>query len=299
MSEQKRPASAWPTATWIAVAILALVGAVAIGSGILSTAIVLDLLALWPVAVPALPLGIVALVRRRGGRLPAAAPLVLVTWLVVTVVLHIGGWTRLPSVAAAWAVPAGDDTTASASIVAEHGTIRLGSGTGGAAAVTIDPTKRGGDTAPPAGAFRRQGSTLDIAVEERADPGWLGFSGWEVRLAPRAVWTITVAAPEMSLDLSGLRIAGLDVRGSGVVVLGDEPAAVTVSGDLTLVLPSDAAAVLTGSAHVPADWTATDDGWASPGTDPAAVPSEATGSGSPEAVWVIAAEGRSVRVETR
>ena len=298
MSGETRPASAWPTATWIVVSILALVGAVAIGSGILSTAVVLDLLALWPVAAPAIPLGIVALVRRRGGRLPAAAPLVLVTWLVVTIVLHIGGWTRLPSTAAAWAVPAANDTTASVSIVSEHGTLRLGAGTG-RAAVTIDPTRRGGDTAPPAGAFRRQGSTLDVVVEERADPGWLGFSGWEVRLAPGALWAITVAAPEMSLDVSGLRISGLDVQGSGIVVLGDEPAAVTVSGDLTLVLPVGAAAVLTGSAHVPADWTATDDGWVSPGTEPATAASETTGSESPEAVWVIAAHGRSVRVETR
>ena len=123
-------------------------------------------------------------------------------------------------------------------------------GTGGAA-VTIDPTRRGGDTAPPAGAFRRQGSTLDVVVEERADPGWLGFSGWEVPSRSRCPVDVTVAAPEMSLDVSGLRISGLDVQGSGIVVLGDEPAAVTVSGDLTLVLPVGVAAVLTGSAHVP------------------------------------------------
>lgn len=288
MTEGAPAPSRWPVGTWTALGVLVAGGAGAVAGDVLSPAFVLDLLALWPLAVPAVPLAVAASLRRRGGRFPAAAPLVLVTSLVVAAVLHIGGWTLLPSAEAAWTVPAAEDRVAGASFTLDDGVLSLRAGASGSG-LRVDPVRRGGDAAPPAGSFRRRGATLEVLVEEREDPGWFVFAGWKVTVPPGPEWDIDAAAPTVDIDVSALRLSRLDVVGSGRVVLGGVPAPVTVAGDVTVVVPLGAPVVVTGEATVPDGWSATETGWQSPGVD-----------GVPDGgVWAVVAGGGSVSVETR
>ena len=72
--------------------------AVGIAGNVLSRTAVLDAIALWPLAALVVPAALIGL---KGGRHRALAPLVLLTWMLVTVGLHLGGVAGLPSGAAA------------------------------------------------------------------------------------------------------------------------------------------------------------------------------------------------------
>lgn len=274
----------WVPATWTTLLVLVAAMGGSVAGGLASKALVLDLLAVWPLAAPAVPLGIVAAVLRRGGRLSAAAPLVLVTWVVVAVILHAGGWSELPSSSASWSVASAGDRAASLRLTADHGRVDISAGSG-EAAVSIDPIRLGGDTAPPAATARRRGTALEVAVAERPEAGWLGFGGWRVRLDPGPLWDVDVSAPEVDVDLTGMRVSSVQVAGSGRIVLGGPPAPVTVAGEATVVVPLGAPAVVTGEATVPPGWARTSSGWASPGAVP---------DGD---VWAIVAGGPTVHVE--
>lgn len=265
-SESLGVSTPWPVAAWSMVVLSLIAGTVGVAGGILSPSLVLDLVATWPLGVPAIAAAAPAVVlRTRRPRLLAAPPLLVLTWMFAVAGLHLAGWSTLPSAAADLLGPPVEGINrAEFSLVTDAGRIVAGSAAG-PHLFEVVPTRRGGEAGVPAVGVDRRGTEASVRVESRESSGWYRFSGWSVGLAPQPVWTVTVAAPEVILDLTGLRIDRLDLIGSGRLVVSGPPAEVSVVGDFRIAVPPDLPVRVVGPARVPDDWSATDDGYRSPG----------------------------------
>ena len=95
---------------------------------------------------------------------------------------------------------------------------------------------------------------LDLSVRDNA---WLRSAGWNVGLHPDPTWNLTLAAPEISLDLRSVQLAGLAVAGEGDIKVGStsRPIEIVLSGTFTIEVPADVPVEVLGAAIVPEEWT--------------------------------------------
>lgn len=285
MSDQ--PSRVWTVVTWASVGVLVVAGAVAVVGGLVSPAILLDLVALWPLGALSLPLGAAAVIRRRGGRLPAAAPLMLVTWALVTVVLYAGRWSLLPSASLGWELAATDARAGSLHLTSS-GMVTVGPGQLDTL-VSVAPSLLGGDAGPPFGTSRETAAGVEVVVGERPEAGLATTKGWEVRIDPSLPWDLSVDADPVDLDLAGVPVSTVVVEGAGRIGLGAPTgrSSLTVDGDLVVVVPDGVAVEVYGEATVPTGWAPLGDGpgWRRPGTSPGWTITVLGGAASVEGAW--------------
>lgn len=260
-----QPASPWPVAALSMTGFTILALAVSIGGRVLSPSLVLDLVSLWPVLVLAIP-GVVASILRPRTRLAGSSAVVLLTWLLVGLALHLASWDGLPSASADIRSSVGaESATAALAFVLEEGEAIVRAGD--EFATTMQ--RIGGRTGPPdvevAGA-----DPVRFRVAASTATGWFRFGGVAVDLPTGPQWTVDISAPVVLLDLTGLQVGSLDVRaGSGSILLA-EPTGQTpirVSGPVTIVVPDGIAAEVTGPARVPNSWVADGDGFRTSGLE--------------------------------
>ena len=233
---------------------------------VLSPTVVLDLVALWPLAVLGLLVILVLLPgrRRRGRPTAGLMPLVLLLWLIGGVALHLLGWAALPSAAATVTATVAPGASAR-SVITSAGTVELAAAPGTALPGRADPARRPFHRTFGVGAG--VGESLTVRIGEFPDPGWFRYAGWKVALSPETGWDLDVTADILTLDLTGLRLTSLTVAGSGEVRLPEAagPTAVEVSGSVVISIPQGTPAEVVGPAMVPDGWTQTEGGASSTG----------------------------------
>lgn len=264
--------SPWPVAAWAMVVLTVVAIWVAIGGDILSPVVVLDVLALWPVAAPSVLLLAVGLLRRKkSSRGLAMAPLLVVTWLLLSLGLYLGEWDRLPSaVADVTGGPVAGIGVADLSLEVEEGMVSVGSEATGAL-YEIHLPRSGGPTGPPDVVVVTGDGRTEVIGVERLDNRWYRFSGWEVILDPTPRWNLRLRGPDIDADASSLDLGRLDLEGAGRARIGTagEDTSVLVDGRFTLTVPVGAAVEVVGAAEVPDGWQQTETGFLSNGTGPA------------------------------
>lgn len=269
------------------VALTLVAGSVAVAGRVLSPAIVLDLVALWPIAAIAVLAGVVAFfVRKTRPRLLALSPLVLLTWLLLGSGLHLAGWEALPSSSAEARGP--DAAGVGIGVLS----IELSQGSLNVTDASVPDLYRltferaGGSAGAPLAGLAVGEGRARVVITERQDSFWFRFAGWNLELSPGPRWILELAAQDLRADLSGLSVSQLSVSGAGEVVLG-EPVGegnVQVTGSYRISVPSTIPVEVIGEARVPSNWVATAEGAASP----------AEGQG-----WLITvAEGASLQIES-
>lgn len=271
--------SPWPAAAWAMVG-LTLVGlSVGVVGSVLSPSIVLDAVALWPLAalvVPALLLGF------RGGRARALAPLVLISWMLVTVGLHLGGVDGLPSAAATIRPDIGEVPAARLSVAVPDVALRIGPG-----GFEIRPAPVGGRAGAPVVEQVTGSQAAAVTVtDDRASP-WFRYGEYEISLPASAFWDLQLAVASVDLDLTDVSVSGARIEAdTGRVVLGvpDQAATLRLTGAIEVSVPAGVPVRVSGTTAVP-------EGWQTDGDDAV---SGVDGEG-----WTIIAESGSVRIVSR
>jgi hypothetical protein len=245
--------------------------AAGVGSQILSRSLVLDLLSLWPVPLGALVMAGV-LVRRGGfkNRLMAVPGLLVFTWILLTVSLHLSGAAWLPSAAAVVDGPsAAGVSTASMEVDLGGGTLRLTTGEP-TVLYRVGPILRGGTTGAPEVLEQTDGSAVNTVVVGRNDSAWFRFLGWSLRLSDVPAWQVEVTAGHILATLGGAEPSDVTLSAPDIdVTLGPRTHAssLVLDGTAKVHVPPDLPVVVTGSATVPDGWQATGDGFRSPAGD--------------------------------
>lgn len=238
--------------------------AAASAAGILSGAVLLDMIAWWPVWFL---LGAIAW-RLRGGRLgviraSGLVPLLGIVATVVFLVAHIQGWALMPSASGRLIGP--EPAFSRAALVADiDGWLRVD----GEAGFLYEafPIRWGGQAPLPVAVEQTVEDTISVHLRAQDDSMFQSYRGWDLSLAPGPLWDLTLAGT-VEADLSPLEMTGLDLSGEGWVVFGQPRRAtdVKVSGSYTLVFPFSASVrVVGGPVSVPPGWTQLPDGWSSP-----------------------------------
>lgn len=273
--------SPWPFAAWVMVGLTVIALTVAVAGKILSPSVVLDALALWPLAALVVP---AALLGFSGGRRRALAPLVLLSWMLMTVGLHLSRFEGLPSSAAAVSADLGEASTGRLVAAVPEVELRVGSGP-----FTVAPLPGGGDGGVPVVERVSGGSSVSLTLTDDQERSvWFRFGVFDITLPADVSWDLTLEGATIDADLSALDVTALAMTAPhGTVTLGapSGPASVAIDGDFDLSVPDGAAVTVTGAgtATVPADWTV-EDGTAT------------TGSGDG---WMIVVRSGTVRITTR
>jgi len=262
-TERTDKGSLWPLIGWVIFALSAAAFAIAVISGGLMRAVVLDVASFWPAWAVAIVLALVLWPLSRKGvrRVGAIAPLLLFSWLTGSVGLHFSGWDQLPSAAGDLAGPAvGAAVTAELGIDVS-GDLRLGPGTGLLYEVTL--VRRGGATGPAEALERRTDENVVVQLIERPDAGWFESRGWEVSISRALIWTLSVEAAGVDVDLATIVIASLAIVADGEVRLASPVGMVPImiDGGVRLEIPMTASVEVIGPADVPAGWEITDSGF--------------------------------------
>lgn len=246
-------------AAWMLLAAVVIAASVGVLGGILSEALVVDAIAMWPI----LALGAVGglggrwLGRRRGRRARAVLPLALFTAVVLMAALHLGGWSQLPSAEARLTGPTVDEMSNPTEFIVQiPGRIELSSAAGDVA-YQVDPILRGGEAGVPEATETSVdgASSVELGASQEA-PSWYSFSGWRIDLSSELSWRLVLNG-ELAADLRTLPIASATVAGSGAVRLGPPPtggASIIVAGDIDLIVPATAAVAASGDVSVPSSW---------------------------------------------
>ena len=272
--------SPWPVAAWAMTLFTVLALGVGIAGNVLSRTAVLDAIALWPLAalvVPALLMGV------RGGRHRALAPLVLLSWLLVTVGLHLGGVEGLPSSAAAVRTDLAGITEARLTVAIDDLSLSVRPGD-----FAVTPLPVGGEVGAPV--LERVSGTAASALsltDDTARSLWFRFGEYRLTLPPDIEWNLRLAVSGMDLDLRTVDLVGGRFEAATGQILLGEPSAPTnldVAGDIEISVPGDVPVQVIGSTRVPDDWTIEGNGGRGP-TD---------GDG-----WTIRVVSGSVRIVSR
>lgn len=254
--------------------------AVGIGGNVLSRTAVLDALALWPLAALVVPAALIGL---KGGRHRALAPLVLLTWMLVAVGLHLGGFAGLPSGAAALTTDLGDTVEARLTISVDGLSLHVRPGP-----FAVAPAPVGGSIGVPVVERVSGASATALVVTDNTDTSpWFRFGEYRVTLDPDVTWDLRFRVTGLDLNLSEIPVSGGSlVATAGRVTLGapPSPATLEVSGDIEISVPSNLAVTVVGSTRVPDDWTVEGLGAMSP----------VSGDG-----WTIRVVSGSVRILSR
>lgn len=246
----------WPSVAWLMAGAVCLGVGLGMSLGILSPSLTLDLAALWPLPAIAFvtTLGLWRW-RVRRPRLLAIPGLMMLTWIVATLAVHLAADPWLPSASGDVVAP----------MTARIGRIEVAVESG---SVDIDST--------PDDEYRietiRQGGTLSppLALEQPVDDdgfvivaiprdrdAWYQFSGWNVRLAQQTMWSLDVVAPVCHVDLRGLAIDAASIRAARAdVELGDQdgPSTLDVTGTARIEVGPNTIVDLVGQASVPDHW---------------------------------------------
>lgn len=251
-------------------AVLAIL-AVGVAIRLLSPAIFLDIGALWPIGAALLALGWVTRRIWPVTRLAHApvAPLLVFTWMVFSVSLHFTDIGALPSRSADLKGPPVEQMGFSTlAVQMREGRLTVLTGSG-PSAYQVEMTRRGGGAGIPLAVESTGDRGEEITIIDVRDPlpfdielpvqdnAWLRSSGWRVGLHPDPTWNLTLAAPEVSLDLRSIRLAGLAVAGKGAIKVGgmSGPTRMVLSGSFTIEVPPGVPVEVLGAAVVPEEWT--------------------------------------------
>ncbi len=224
---------------------------VAVLGSVLSRTVVLDALALWPVAALVIPAAVLGL---RGGRNRALVPLVLITWMLGTVGLHLGGADQLPSAASTVSADLSGVETARLAVVIDDVSLRVGHGP-----FQVAPAPVGGTAGVPV-VQRVSGSTATVltVTDDPTRSPWFRFGVFDMSLTPGVIWDLRVSVAHFEMDLREVEIAGGRLEAAtGRVMLGDPSGDVTleVAGNLEISVPPDTQGTAVGTTRVPAGWT--------------------------------------------
>ncbi len=271
-------------AAWILVGVLVVVAALGLVSGILSPALVVDLVAMWPLVLVVVAAGLIGSWRgrRNHDRAGAVLPLAIFTALVLAISLHLGGWSQLPTAEGRLTGPPAEELSNPTRLTVQISGDLIVHGTEAGVGYVVDPILRGGDVGVPQAKETSVDGALSIVMDsDEKAPAWYRFSGWKLGLAPIVGWRLVLNG-SIDADLTGLEIDALAMGGSGNVSLGAPPEAgaeVVLSGNFDLSVPSGSPVRVVGPASVPSGWSSDDGDFSSP----------QAGSGSPG--WTIRVEG--------
>ncbi len=254
--------SLWPLIGWVIFALAAAAVAISVMLGILMRAVVLDVVSFWPAWVLAAIVAAVMwpLSRRGLARVGAVAPLLLFSWLVGAVGLHVSGWDQLPSSAGDLTGPeVGAAATAELSIDAS-GEVVIQAGSERLYEMRLQ--RSGGSTGPAEALERATDESVVVRLTERPDAGWFEASGWDVAISRTPVWALSVTAADAELDLATVSLRSLELVTDGRARLASPAGTVpvTVNGGVILEVPSTATVEVIGQAQVPAGWETTEAG---------------------------------------
>ena len=233
-------------------------------AGWLSSSIVLDLVAWWPVWILLAALGFVAKGRRLWKlRLSGVVPVLVTAVLLLFTAGHLLGWTVMPSSSQRLVGPVTGSEPSAALSARIDGKVSVAYGSG--FLYEVDPIRRGGEIGIPIASEQVQGSNISVLLEAPLDPGFYKFAGWDIKLSGLPTWNLTLEG-EIDADLGELNVSGVQVFGSGNLILGQVNTIVpaTVAGVFELTIPVGGAARIVGQAFVPPSWTELSDGAKSP-----------------------------------
>ena len=236
-----------------------------------SPAILLDIGALWPIGAVLLALGWLAQRIWPSSRLAyvPVMPLLIFTWLVLSVSLHFTDIPALPSRSADLRGPPVDQTDFTMLAVQMREGRLVVSGKTGPSAYQVEMARRGGGAGIPLAIEGMGDDGGEITIIDVRDPlpfdlesdladnAWLRFAGWKVGLHPEPTWNLTLSAPEIAVDLRGMEIAGLAVTGEGSIKVGEVtgPVEIALNGAFAIEVPAETSVEVIGAAVVPEDWT--------------------------------------------
>jgi hypothetical protein len=233
-------------------------------SGRLSRSIVADLIAWWPAWI-GLAAAAYLFRERKIGRLRVAGivPLSAVVLVVLFAWGHLAGWAIMPSASQRLVGPeVGEFTDASLSAEIE-GVVEV---TGGSEFLyRVEPVMRGGGIGIPTAGEQVVDGSVDVVLQQPADPGLYTYAGWDISLADSPRWSLVLDGA-IEADLSTLSVESLALDGSGTIRLGsvDAETPITVSGSFHFVVPEDIPVRVIGTAAVPASWALDQQGAVSP-----------------------------------
>lgn len=227
----------------------------AVATRLLARAVLLDVVALWPLAGLALILAPVAwLSRRRVPVLLTIVPLLLLTWLLAGVGWFLAdGVGSPPSRAGDITGPDGRPTIGAMDLDVDGLlVVDVVSGVDYRVATSL----AGGSTAAPESFEALDGDVLGVVVRARPDAGWYASGGWRLGLRAGPAWTLDLSASEIDADLTSVTLERVTLDGDGRVGLPSGGGLVSVAnGTLTLVIPDGTPTTITGQAVTPEGWT--------------------------------------------
>lgn len=232
--------------------------------GYFSRSLVLDLAAWWPVWLLLILLIVLARGRRIGKvRVSGLVPLLAFVALGLFIYAHIAGWPMMPSASQVLVGPEVSPGTVAALSARVDGELEV---SGGAEHLyRVDPIRWGGDIGLPEAVEQTQGDAISVALKEPEDSGFYEFAGWDLTLASRLEWSLTLDGV-VNADLAGLEISEIQLSGNGDVRLGGTvvPTPVNVFGAFVITVPDGVAVRVIGKAIVPTGWDETAGGYRSP-----------------------------------
>lgn len=264
-----RPSSSpWTLWAWLMVAAAAVSITAGVVGGMLAPSVVLDIVSLWPLLVLSMLIAaaLLPLRKRAPVRIAAALPMLLVSIMGASVVLHLSGWKQLPSSAANLVGPQAEGI-GEASLTLDLGgklTVRPG----GSELYAVEIVRRAGSTGvPEALESQIEGGPFFVLLQEQDGGRWYQTAGWDLTLAPGPVWSLDIDSPDLDADLSGLRLRSLALGGGGTLALpppGEQDVEIEVAGDFVVEVPDSVKVELIGEATVPGGWMDTGEGHRSP-----------------------------------
>ena len=272
---ERRSSSPWTLWAWLMVAVAIVSIAAGVVGGILAPSVVLDVVSLWPLVVGAFFVAAALLpLRKRGpARISAVLPLLLVTMLGTSVVLHLTGWERLPSASADVVGPRSVGIESAELALELSGQLSLAAGEGDLYSVRIE--RSGGSTGvPEALESSFEDGPFFVVLRETEGGTWFQTSGWQLLLGSEPLWSLSVGSPDLDADLTGLRLKSLVLLGAGSAAVpspGEDDIPIVVEGRYQVRVPIETSVEVIGVATVPGGWVETGDGHQSPFPGPSLV----------------------------
>jgi hypothetical protein len=267
-----KPSSPWTLWAWLMVAVIIVSIAAGVLGGILAPSVVLDVISLWPLAVGAFFVAAALLPLRKHGppRVSAVLPLLLITMLGSSVVLHLTGWEQLPSSSGDLIGPRAVGVSDAELTLDLTGRLLITAGERDLYAVRVE--RRGGSTGVPEALENNFEDGPAFVVLREVDGGrWFQTSGWELSLGIGPAWSLALDSPDLQGDLTGLQLKALTLGGRGSVSLprpGETDLGCAVDGVFLIRVPAETGVEVTGVAMVPGGWVATTEGYQSPFAGP-------------------------------
>ena len=269
----RKRSSPWTLWAWLMVAVAIVSIAAGVVGGILAYSVVLDVISLWPLAVGAFFVAAALLpLRKRGpARISAVLPLLLITMLGSSVVLHLTGWEQLPSSSADLTGPPTSGWEDAELTLDLAGRLSITGGEGDLYMVRIE---RSGGTVgvPEALESSFEDGPFFVVLREIDGGRWFQTSGWELSLGAGPAWSLELGSPDLQGDLTGLQVKTLSVLGAGSVALPapeDADIVIGVDGRFLIEVPAETRVEVIGAAVVPGGWVETGEGHQSPFAGPA------------------------------